>query len=103
MFVEFVLNLEADERYEAEMFSLRLKNSVLVFAEVEDRTAMPDVEAVVTTTRLVLNRIIGGEIDFADGLNDGTVKIGGRKPQAVLEFAATLVAPFNPWFNIVTP
>ncbi|HEX4303825.1 MAG TPA: alkyl sulfatase dimerization domain-containing protein [Rhizomicrobium sp.] len=103
VFVEFVLNLEADERYEAHMYSLRLKNSVLVFAEIEDRTAIPDVQAVVTTTRLVLNRIIGGEIDFADGLNDGTVTIGGPRPQAVLVFAATLVAPFNPWFNIVTP
>ena len=101
--IELLLDLKAEGDYGAESFSLRLKNSVLVFTDVSKKAVKPNPDAIITTTRNELNRVISGEIDFADGLNAGAITIGGKNPQAALEFAGVLVAPFNPWFNIVTP
>jgi alkyl sulfatase BDS1-like metallo-beta-lactamase superfamily hydrolase len=102
-FIRLGLDLKADTHYEAESYNLRLKNCVLVFTETTKLDEMPYADATITTTRSELNRVISGEIDFADGLNDGTITLSGPDPDAALQFAAVLVAPFNPWFNIVTP
>ena len=101
--IQLDLVLTEEAPYEAESYSLRLKNCVLVFTELKKLTIKPNPDAIITTTRNELNRVISGEIDFADGLNAGTITLGGPDPQAALEFASMLAAPFNPWFNIVTP
>ncbi len=101
--IRLELNLTGDVRYKKERYTLRLKNCVLVFAKLDDKALPPEPDARITTTRMTLNKVISGEMDFADGLNEGTITIGGPKPKAALLFASTLVAPFNPWFNIVTP
>lgn len=103
VFVELRLDLNPDDHYkDAETYVLRLKNAVLVFTPYDDRAEAPKVDATLTTTRSTLNRIIGGEIDFADAINDRSLKIRGDSG-AVTLFGSVLVAPFNPMFNIVTP
>jgi alkyl sulfatase BDS1-like metallo-beta-lactamase superfamily hydrolase len=101
--LQIELVLTADETYKAESYSLRLKNCVLVFAPIDAKKVPPVSDARITTTRTTLNRVLTGDLDFAEGLNEGIITIGGPKPQAALEFASVLAAPFNPWFNIVTP
>ncbi|HWD28879.1 MAG TPA: alkyl sulfatase dimerization domain-containing protein [Rhizomicrobium sp.] len=96
------LELTEEAPYDAESYVLRLKNGVLVFEQTEKYRGAA-VQAVITTTRAQLNRVISGEIDFATGINEGVIAISGPEPEVAPRLAYCLIPGFNPWFNIVTP
>lgn len=81
-----------------EKYAVYLQNGVLVYTKNKQ---LPNPDAILTTTRAVLNDLALGQTTALKAIASGKMKIGGEKRKFIE--LMELQDKFDFWFNIVTP